>query len=358
MDRFLIGPPPDPASTIVVGSGLVDRVGELLPPRPSRTQAVVVHQPTVAAVAGRVAASLAGAGLVVDVVEAPDGEAAKTLGAVGALYRRFNDLRLDRGGLVAAVGGGALCDAAGFAAATYLRGIEAAYVPTTLLAGVDAAIGGKTGINVEGKNLVGAFAHPRLVAVDLDVLRGLPARLLAEGHVEALKTGYVGDAGLVDHYRRRGPEVSLEEVVPRAVAVKAKIVEADFREGDRRAHLNLGHTVGHAVETATGRSHGEAVAVGLVAAAAASAKVTGFDWVDDVRRILEGLGMPTSAPDADPRRVLALMGLDKKRSRGAWRMVLLEEVGVPRVVDVDDATVRAALDAVGIAIDDEEPRIR
>ncbi len=348
MDRFVIPTAGGRPSIVTVGPDLVDRIGELLDDRPERTTVAVAAQPTTVRIAGRVAERLRAAGLGTVHLPFPDGEAAKTLEVVGDAYRALNQAGLTRGDTVVAVGGGALTDVVGFVAATYLRGIEAVYVPTTLLAAVDAAIGGKTAINVDGKNLAGAFAHPTAVVVDERILGALPAEEAAQGHAEALKAGYVGDPDLVAMYRTGRALSDLGAVVRRAVAVKVDVVRRDFEERGPRAHLNLGHTVGHAVETATGLRHGSAVAIGMVAAAAASRRVTGFDWLDDVRSILEGLGLPVAAPDVDRDRLLDLMALDKKRTAAGLRMVLLEDVGAPVVVDVGDATVRTALDAIGV----------
>ncbi len=348
MDRFVIPTGTSRPSIVAVGPDLVDRIGELLDDRPGRATVAVASQPTTVRIAGAVAERLRAAGLGTVHVPFPDGEAAKTIEVLGDAYRALNQAGLTRDDTVVAVGGGALTDAAGFVAATYLRGIEAVYVPTTLLAAVDAAIGGKTAINVDGKNLAGAFAHPTAVVVDESILAALPVDEAAQGHAEALKAGYVGDPELVAMYRAASAAVDVGAVVRRAVGVKVEIVRRDFEERGPRAHLNLGHTVGHAVEAATGLRHGSAVAIGMVAAAAASKHVTGFDWIDDVRGILEGLGLPVAAPHVARDRLVALMALDKKRTAAGLRMVLLEDVGVPVVVDVGDATVRTALDAIGV----------
>jgi 3-dehydroquinate synthase len=250
---------------------------------------------------------------------------------------------------VLGVGGGALTDAAGFVAATFLRGVEAVFVPTTLLGAVDASIGGKTALNLGAKNLVGAFHHPARVVVDADILDALPETLRREGSAEALKAGLVGDPGLVALYERDGSGADLAEVVRRAVAVKAAIVGRDPREQGERAHLNYGHTVGHAVEVAGGLGHGPAVAVGMVAAGRAAALLAGFAGEERQRAVLERLGLPVAAPGLARAAVLRLMGQDKKRTGSGLRMVLLEDVGRPRLEAVGAATVEAALAAVGIS---------
>jgi len=333
---------------IVAGWSVLDGIAGLLPVRDERRGVAVLAQPTVTGPAARVAAALHAGGYVVVEVELADGEAAKELAALDVVFRRLNDAGLTRGDTIVAVGGGAATDAAGFVAATYLRGIEAVYVPTTLLAAVDAAIGGKTAVNLGGKNLVGAVAPPALVVIDEEVLAALPPRLLAQGHAEALKAGYVGDPELVAVYARSGPAVPLDVVVARAVALKVGIVDRDLREHGVRAWLNLGHTVGHAVEIVAGTSHGEAVAIGMVAAAEASRLVTGFEWRDQLEDVLRRLGLPVRAAGVKAGEVVALMALDKKRGRSGLRMVVLEGVGRPRLVTVDDATVRAALAAIDV----------
>jgi 3-dehydroquinate synthase len=278
----------------------------------------------------------------------PDGEGAKTLAVAGAVYEWLAGLGLSRQDTVLGVGGGALTDVAGFVAATFLRGVEAVFVPTTLLGAVDAAIGGKTALNLGAKNLVGAFHHPARVVVDADILDALPQTLRREGSAEALKAGLVGDPGLVALYERDGSEADLAEVVRRAVAVKAAIVGRDPREQGERAHLNYGHTVGHAVEVAGGLGHGPAVAVGMVAAGRAGALLAGFAGEERQRVVLERLGLPVAAPALGRAAVLPLMGQDKKRTGAGLRMVLLEDVGRPRLEVVGAATVEAALAAVGI----------
>ncbi len=220
--------------------------------------------------------------------------------------------------------------------------------PTTLLAAVDAAIGGKTAVNVDGKNLAGVFRHPEAVLVDVDVLDALPERHKVEGAAEAIKAGFIADMAIVEAYEAHGVGVDLEEIVDRSVAVKVSVVNDDFTEQGRRAILNYGHTVGHAIETSTGRSHGPSVAIGMIAAGAASAHVLGFAGESRQRDVLGKVGLPTAAPDARGEIVRSLMALDKKRDETGLRMVLLADFEAPEVLPADDATVRAALDAIGL----------
>jgi len=338
--RFLIGG----ECEIEVAPGALG--GALLPEREGRAQVLVVTQPGAAPIAARVAAALGADGWAVEVFQVPDGEAAKTLEVAAVLYRRGNALGLTRGDTIVAVGGGAVTDLAGFVAATYLRGIEAVYVPTTLLGAVDAAIGGKSGVNVEGKNLVGVFRHPRRVVVDTDLLAALPAALWREGLAEVVKAGYVGDPGLIDLLQRTGLAAPRDEVVERAIAVKAAVVEDDFREAGRRMVLNYGHTIGHAVEVACGLSHGAAVAVGMVAAASASEIELGYADAARQRALIASLGLPVTVAGAGDPRVRELMALDKKRDERGLRMVLLAAAGRPEVRHVAAETVDAALAAI------------
>ncbi len=325
-------------SEVLIGRDMTD--AGVLPEREGRERVVVLTQPGARPIAERIATTLPAA-----IRELPDGEDAKSLAVVEETYRWLASQGFHRDDTVVAVGGGSLTDAAGFVAATYLRGVEAVYVPTTLLGAVDAAVGGKTGVNLDGKNLVGAFHHPARVVVDVGVLEDLPAELWREGAAEALKAGMIADPGLVDLFERHGRAAPLAEVVRRAVAIKAAVVAEDFREGGRRAILNYGHTVGHAVEVAARMRHGHAVAVGMVAAGAASESVCGFTARERQDAIIAALGLPTTA-EADREEVRRLLALDKKRDAAGLRMVLLRDVGDPVVRHVDGATVEAALDAV------------
>jgi 3-dehydroquinate synthase len=335
------------ASEIHVGRSFLDAGTVLGSDRRSVTVAVAC-QPTVVAVAEGLAGALREAGARSEVRVLPDGEAAKELPVIAELYQWLADLGMHRSDVLVGVGGGALTDAAGFAAATYLRGIEFVNVPTTLLGAVDASVGGKTGVNLGAKNLVGAFAHPTRVVIDVDVLELLPPDLKRQGAAEALKAGMIGDERLVALLETEGLDADLEEVVVRAVAVKADVVGRDFTERGERAFLNYGHTVGHALEVALDLSHGEAVAVGMVAAGRVSAIRGGFAAEARQNEAIARLGLPLAAPDADPRRVRDLLGFDKKRDATGLRMVLLDAIGVPKVEHVAPATVEAALAAVGI----------
>jgi len=335
------------ACDVLIGRNLLD-APTVLPERPGRAAAAVLAQPGSERAARTVVEHLEGAGVRSPLRVLPDGEAAKTSEVAADVWSWLAEERIGRADTLVGVGGGALSDVAGFVAATFLRGIEAVTVTTTLVGAVDAAIGGKTALNLGGKNLVGVFRHPTRIVIDLSILETLPEPLIREGAAEALKTGMVGDPALVGLYERDGLLADLGEVVRRSVAVKAGIVNRDPTEQGERAHLNYGHTIGHAVERAAGMPHGWAVAVGMVAAARASHRLLGFEDEERQRAILERLGLPTAAPPVRASEVRYLVELDKKRDAAGIRMVLLEAVGAPRVRHVDSATVDAALAAVGI----------
>ena len=250
--------------------------------------------------------------------------------------------------MLVAVGGGALTDVAGFVAATYLRGIEVSYLPTTLLGAVDASIGGKTGVNVGGKNLAGAFRHPARVVVDLDIIDALPEGLLREGAAETVKAGFIADEEIIAEYERAGLGAEIDVVVPAAIRVKVETVQSDFTEQGRRAFLNYGHTLGHAVEIAAGVSHGDAVAIGMVAAGAVSAAAVGFAHHERQQEIIGRIGLPVNVPGLERAEVECLMGRDKKRDREGLRMVLLEDFGRPLLRHVDEDLLEVGFAAIGV----------
>ncbi|MDW7709590.1 MAG: 3-dehydroquinate synthase [Deferrisomatales bacterium] len=269
------------------------------------------------------------------------GEAHKDLAAMATLWDAMVAAGLERSDLLVALGGGVVGDVAGFAAATYLRGIDFVQVPTTVLAMVDSSVGGKTGIDhPRGKNLLGAFHQPRGVLADLDTLRTLPRREVLSGLAEAVKAALLADPELFDLLEARGPGIledteALESVIARTVAIKARLVEADEREGGARALLNLGHTLGHAVEVAAGYgtfTHGEAVALGMGFAARLSRRL-GLLSETDERRILgllEKWGYPLRAPGVRAEKILDALRADKKTRGGVPRWVLPEAVGRAR----------------------------
>jgi 3-dehydroquinate synthase len=345
---------------VVVGRGVLARFLDhvSLPDGAGRAM-VVTQQPVVDA--GHVApvdAGLVDAGLEVHLHLVPDGEGAKDVAVLAELWKAAATIPLSRSDVIVAVGGGVVGDLAGFAAATYARGIAVIQVPTTLLAQVDAAIGGKTGINLpEGKNLVGAFHQPLGVVCDVDVLSTLPVREFTEGLGEVVKYGLIADPvvldliGSVDGDVRLRPDM-LEELIHRSVAVKSEVVGDDEREGGRRAILNFGHTYGHAVETLSGYGevlHGEAVAIGMVVALQLGQRMgrTPPEVVARGIAAIKSVGLPTVGPSLDREAVWQIMGRDKKADRGGVRFVLLDDVGAPVVVSPEPTDVDAVIGAFG-----------
>ncbi len=320
----------------------------LLPERADRVRVAVLTQPGPTHIALRVSEALKSQGLKVEVVGLPDRDEAKTLDVAQSVYETLARFGLGRGDTVVGVGGGSVTDLAGYVAATWLRGVEVVHVPTTLLGAVDASIGGKTGVNLAGKNLVGAFWHPTRVAIDVSVLDRLPPSLTREGMAEVLKAGLIGDRELFELLRSRGKDADLRQIVRRAVAVKARIVAEDERETGVRAHLNFGHTIGHAIEFASPMSHGESVALGMVAAARISEKLLGFGHAEGVETTIEMFGLPVDIGGLDHNRIHDLLRLDKKRDSRGLRMVLLRDVGEPTLEHVDRADVEVGLSAIGL----------
>jgi 3-dehydroquinate synthase len=343
-------------SKIRVGRGQIDAAGAAvreLAPRASR--AFVLTDRGCARYAKRVAKGLEAAGLPSSTAVLPAGESQKRLSTAAKLYDLLVAAGADRRTPLVAVGGGVITDLGGFVAATFMRGIPAILVPTTLLGQVDAAIGGKTGVNLpQGKNLVGTFTQPKAVILDPDAL----ATLHTSGLGEVVKYGMIRDAALferlgrdVEALRDREP-AALEEVVRRCAEIKAEVVGADEREGGLRAILNYGHTIGHALEAAGGYralQHGEAVAVGMEAEAfiALELGMVGVDVLAAQNRLLKSLGLPTRTRKLPRAKLLAALRLDKKSEGGRPRFVLPEAVGRVRPgVEVDPELVRSALRAV------------
>lgn len=330
--------------------GALERLGE------GRRSVFVVTSPVVACVHAPLFEKVRAAGAVVHVVSC-DGEGAKRAVELEALWEALAGARVDRTGVVAAIGGGVIGDLAGFAAATYLRGVDFIQVPTTLLAMVDSAVGGKTGINLgAGKNLAGAFHQPVAVYADTGLLATLPPREFSAGMAEVIKTGLLGDAALFARLCEAGAlrwdHPALEGVIRRCCEIKAAVVSADEREtaGEGgRALLNLGHTFGHAIENAAGYGeylHGEAVAIGLVLAARLSVALGLIEpgVVASVAGVLRANNLPLALRRALPvEALLAAMQRDKKTRHGAARFVVLRAVGRADTCIVDDAALLTRL---------------
>ncbi len=341
MERILLGD----ESEILIGRDIPRPV---LPPAPDRRRVAILTQPGARFAADEIGSLVEAEGLRVHVRVLPDGDAVKTLAVAGVTYEWLAEIGLGRSDSILGVGGGAITDFAGFVGGTWLRGVETIYYSTTLLGAVDASVGGKTGLNVRGKNLVGLFRHPARVIINVDPIDALPAHLRREGFAEAVKAGFIADVGLLELFERDGESADLEEVIVRAVRVKAGVVAEDFREAGRRAILNYGHTIGHGIEMASGLRHGHAVAIGMTAAAAVGERRCGFTGANRQRRILQRLGLPVAAPQLDRGLVLDLIGLDKKRDATGLRMVLLQDFGRPVVEHVTSKDLDAGLAAVGL----------
>ena len=331
---------------VIVGPGLIDRAGERIAPLLKTRRTAIVTDSNVGAHHGeRLSVSLERAGVAVDVITVPAGEESKSFAGLADLSDRLLDLRLDRGDMIVAFGGGVVGDLAGFAAAIYKRGIDFIQVPTSLLAQVDSSVGGKTAIDTpRGKNLIGAFHQPRLVLADLDVLCTLPAREMACGYAEVIKYGLLGDAAFFAWLEQHGQAVldrdiaALAHAVGRCVEMKADIVAEDETEQGRRALLNLGHTFGHALEAETGYGetlkHGEAVAAGCGLAFRFSAALGLCDPAEAARveRALTAAGLPSGLADVPGRpfgadRLIGHMVQDKKAQAGQLTFILARRIG-------------------------------
>ncbi len=339
MTRIRVGVP-GRAYGILVGGGLLARAGRLIRAELGNREICVISAAPVIRLHGRrLAASLRRAGLKARWLRVPDGEKAKSWSRAGVLLRSLARAGTGRDGVIAAFGGGAVGDLAGFVAATYARGIALVHLPTTLIAQMDSAIGGKTGVDLpEGKNLAGAFYQPRLVIADTDVLRTLPRRQLRAGLAEAVKHGIIRSAGLfrwIEANARRllaRDRAALEKLVCASARIKAKVVSRDEREAGERIILNFGHTAGHAAEAAAGFSgllHGEAVAIGMACAARLSARLglCGESVPARIERLLAGLGLPVKAPALSRKKLLSALAVDKKNVRRKLRIVLTRRIG-------------------------------
>ncbi len=344
---------------ILIGAGLLGEAGHYLPGIGGR-QALIVTDETVAPlylepVRGALAT------LDCEALVLPDGEEHKTLATVNRIFDTLLAKRFDRRCTLVALGGGVIGDITGFAAACYQRGVDFIQVPTTLLAQVDSSVGGKTGVNHPlGKNMIGAFHQPRRVIADTAALDTLDDRQVAAGLAEVIKYGLIMDAEFfgwieenLDPLMRRDP-AALAHAIEHSCRCKARIVAADEREQGRRALLNLGHTFGHAIETAVGYGnwlHGEAVAAGTCLAARLS---LAMGWLasgelERIERVMAAAGLPTEPPaDLAGEQMLELMAVDKKVQDGVQRLVLLRAVGEAVVsADFDPAALRAVLGASG-----------
>jgi len=350
---------PSRSYEVLIGSGLLARTGELLGNLSGSKRAFVVTVPPVRRRWAKVLVqSLTAAGIETALLEMPDGERAKRLSTLEKLAEKLVQQGADRGATLVALGGGVAGDVTGFLASIYMRGVDVIQVPTTVVAQVDAAIGGKTGVNlVAGKNLLGTFHQPHAVLVDPAVLKTLPEREYRAGLYEALKCGIIGDVGLFRLFEERHKEilgrdeVVVEKVIADSVRLKASVVSADEREGGWRQVLNLGHTIGHALEAETGYKlllHGEAVGWGLLAATHIALSTGKLDSVTAGRIMNAVLGLgELPRVTVKTTSILKRLKFDKKTRQGVVHFILPREIGKVEITsDVGDPLVRAAVEEI------------
>ncbi|SVA71534.1 uncharacterized protein METZ01_LOCUS124388 [marine metagenome] len=306
----------------------------------SPSAAYVIADESAYPYASKTQLSMEGVGIPTNIYMIASGETSKSLETVRKVYSWLAERKAERGHLILAVGGGVVGDLAGFVAATYLRGIPFVQVPTTLLAMMDASIGGKVAVDMpQGKNLVGAFYQPRFVLSDVETLKTLPVRELTSGWAEAIKHGLILDDGLLDTFENNVSEIkSLDSeiataIIRKSVAIKAGVVSQDEKETlGIRILLNYGHTIGHAIESITGYTkylHGEAVSVGMMGAAKIGEllQIMDVDEVERQKEVLQAYGLPISAPGLNSESILSAMTSDKKTTGGSINWVLLNGIG-------------------------------
>jgi len=345
---------------VVIGSGLLESAGDRIVRCTGARQAIVLTVPPVGRRYGtRLLRALREAGIRASRIDVPDGDATKNLRQVARLYDALLERGADRNTLLVALGGGVVGDLTGFTAATFLRGIPFVQVPTTLLAMVDSSVGGKTGVNLpQGKNLVGSFHQPRLVCVDVDTLRSLPARQRAAGFAEVIKKAAIWDADLFARLERSAEALMeldpklLPPVIERAVRIKAEVVSRDEREQGVRMLLNFGHTIAHAVESLSryrGLLHGEAVAMGMVYAArrAETLGITPAGTSGRLADLCGRFGLPTELPGFERSAYLGALEVDKKKRDSRIRYVVLEEIGRARTLPLTPSEIAAAVPRKG-----------
>ena len=342
------GTTPENRYDVLVGAGLLGTVAELLGERVRKV--LIIHPRALRATGDVVQENLKAAGIQSFVAEIPDAEEGKRVEVAAFCWQIMGQSDFTRTDAVVSVGGGAVSDLAGFVAATWLRGVRVIHLPTTLLGMVDAAVGGKTGINTaEGKNLVGAFFPPAAVVCDLDSLQTLPENELLTGMAEVVKCGFIADPAVLDLIEGSPEQVRdprspvLRELVERSIRVKADVVGEDLLDSGRREFLNYGHTLGHAIEHNERYQwrHGAAVSVGLVFAAelARAAGTLADDVAERHREILTGLGLPVSYRADQWPRLLEVMKRDKKTRGNLLRFVVLDRIAAPRILQVPDPAI-------------------
>jgi 3-dehydroquinate synthase len=347
---------PSRSYEVLIGSGSLAHAGESLGNLLGNRKAFVVTVPPVKRRWAKILLqSLRAAGIKTTLLEMPDGERAKRLPTLETLAEQLVKAGADRGATLIALGGGVVGDVTGFLASVYMRGVDVIQIPTTVLAQVDAAIGGKTGVNLlAGKNLLGTFHQPRAVLVDPNVLATLPAREYRAGLYESLKCGIIGDAGLFRLFEEKHKEILarepavVEKVIADSVRLKASVVSADEREGGLRQVLNLGHTIGHALEAETGYKlllHGEAVGWGLVAATYIALSTGRLDSVTAGRILNAVLGLgELPRMKVKTANILKRLKFDKKTRQGVVHFILPREIGKVEITsEVPETAVRKAV---------------
>lgn len=350
---------PSRSYEVLIGSGLITRAGECLANFLTNKHAFVVTVPPVKKRWAKVLVqSLTSSRFATTLIEMPDGERAKRLTTLETLAEKLVHQGADREATLIALGGGVVGDVTGFLASIYMRGVDVIQVPTTVLAQVDAAIGGKTGVNLaSGKNLLGTFHQPRVVLVDPLVLKTLPEREYRAGLYEALKCGIIGDAGLFRLFEEKHKEILarepaiVERVIADSVRLKASVVSADEREGGLRQVLNLGHTIGHALEAETNYKlllHGEAVGWGLLAATHIALSTGKLDSVTAGRIMNAVLGLgELPRMNVKTSGILKRLKFDKKTRQGVVHFIFPREIGKVEIVsDVPETVVRGAVDEI------------
>lgn len=326
---------------ILIGQALLERAGELAAKVVTPCRSVVITDERVAPLHGEpLLLSLKAAGFDPHLLIVPAGEASKSMKVAAGLSDQLIGIGLDRKGVVFALGGGVIGDLAGFVASIHYRGIPVIQIPTTVVAQVDSSVGGKTGVNSPlGKNLIGTFHQPRLVIADTNLLSTLPKRIFSEGLAEVIKHAVIADAAMLDELPPKTGS-DFPALISRNVEIKARIVADDeFETKGTRALLNFGHTIGHAIESVAGYgtlSHGECVAIGMIAALDLSIRLAGLpqDQADRVKAVIAACDLPTAIPkDLPTEKILSALGRDKKFDRGSIRFVLTSRLGSAFVSD-------------------------
>jgi 3-dehydroquinate synthase len=349
----------DRSYDILIGRNLLPRVGDHLVRRERTRRALVVTNPVINKLYGKILSEgLQNAGLEMGCVEIPEGETHKTLQDAQTVYDHLIQNQYDRSTLLVALGGGVIGDMTGFIAATFLRGVPYIQVPTTLLSQVDSSVGGKTAVNhPQGKNLIGAFYQPQLVAIDLDTLSSLPADEFRAGMAEIIKYGIIEDPKLFAFLEKNSEKIlaqdteCLEHIIETSCTIKAKVVERDERESSYRMVLNFGHTIGHAVEALTDYSqfkHGEAIAIGMVYAAKLSCQLgqCSEEAVQRIESLVKQYGLPSRLPEFSVDEYIQTMYRDKKAHDKNIRFILVKDIGRVEIVDrVAEADIQKALTA-------------